>query len=70
MSHPNSPVGILDSGIGGFSVAKQVQRLLPEEELLYFGDGAHIPYGNHPEERIAALEIGRASWRERVYAPV
>ena len=55
MSHPNSPVGILDSGIGGFSVVKQVQRLLPEEELLYFGDGAHIPYGNHPEERIAAL---------------
>ena len=54
MSHPNSPVGILDSGIGGFSVVKQVQRLLPEEELLYFGDGAHIPYGNHPEERIAA----------------
>ena len=31
MSHPNSPVGILDSGIGGFSVVKQVQRLLPEE---------------------------------------
>ena len=56
MSHSTAPIGVLDSGIGGFSVVKQVQRLLPEEELLYFGDGAHIPYGNHPEERIAALE--------------
>ena len=51
----NSPIGVLDSGIGGFSVARQVQRLLPQEDLLYFGDGAHIPYGNHPEERIVAM---------------
>ena len=51
----NSPVGILDSGIGGFSVARQVQRLLPGEEPLHFGDGAHIPYGNHPQEGILAL---------------
>lgn len=49
------PVGILDSGIGGFSVARQVQRLMPGEELLYLGDGAHIPYGNHREEEIVAM---------------
>lgn len=55
MSHSKAPVGILDSGIGGFSVVKQVQKLLPKEELLYFGDGAHIPYGNHSEETIAAM---------------
>lgn len=48
----NSPIGILDSGIGGFSVVRQVQRLLPGEDLIYFGDGAHIPYGNHPRQRI------------------
>ena len=46
----NSPIGVLDSGIGGFSVARAVQRLLPAEQLIYFGDGAHIPYGNHPED--------------------
>ncbi len=51
----HSPVGILDSGIGGFSVARQVQRLLPGEDLLYFGDGANIPYGNHSSEEIVAL---------------
>ena len=49
------PVGILDSGIGGFSVARQVQRLLPGENLIYFGDGAHIPYGNHSEQTIVAM---------------
>lgn len=51
----NSPIGILDSGIGGFSVARQVQRLMPGEDLIYFGDGANIPYGNHPEEKIVAM---------------
>ena len=34
MSDQHSPIGILDSGIGGFSVVRQVQRLLPREELL------------------------------------
>ncbi len=55
MSDQTSPVGILDSGIGGFSVARQVQKLLPGENLLYFGDGAHIPYGNHAREDIVAM---------------
>lgn len=55
MTHPTSPIGVLDSGIGGFSVVRQVQRLLPAEDLLYFGDGAHIPYGNHSEETITAM---------------
>lgn len=51
----NSSVGILDSGIGGFSVVRRVQRLLPNENLIYFGDGAHIPYGNYSQERITAM---------------
>lgn len=55
MPNQHSPIGVLDSGIGGFSVARQVQKLLPGENLLYFGDGAHIPYGNHSEETIAAM---------------
>lgn len=50
-----SPIGVLDSGIGGFSVARQLQRLLPGEELLYFGDGANIPYGNHSRDQIIKL---------------
>ena len=55
MFDKNSPIGVLDSGIGGFSVVRQVQKLLPEEDLIYFGDGAHIPYGNHSEGTIIAM---------------
>lgn len=55
MDSKNSPIGVLDSGIGGFSVVRQLQRLLPEEELLYFGDGANIPYGNHAQGDIVTL---------------
>ena len=39
MSNQNRPIGIIDSGIGGFSVARRVRRQLPHENLLYFGDG-------------------------------
>ena len=39
MFSKESPIGIIDSGIGGFSVARKVQKLLPRENLVYLGDG-------------------------------
>ena len=39
-------IGIFDSGIGGLTVAKAVTELLPNESLIYFGDTAHLPYGD------------------------
>ena len=50
-------IGVIDSGIGGFSVARRVQELLPQENILYLGDGANTPYGNHTAEEI--LEMTR-----------
>ena len=44
-------IGVIDSGIGGFSVARRVQELLPQENILYLGDGANTPYGNTPPRR-------------------
>lgn len=41
----NAPIGIFDSGIGGLTVAKAVKELLPNEQLIYFGDTLHLPYG-------------------------
>ncbi|MFH1655819.1 MAG: glutamate racemase [Candidatus Omnitrophota bacterium] len=38
-------IGIFDSGIGGLTVAKEVARLLPYEDIVYFGDTARVPYG-------------------------
>lgn len=56
MSKEN-PIGIFDSGIGGLTVAKAIQRLLPNESLVYFGDTAHLPYGDKSKERIAEYAI-------------
>jgi glutamate racemase len=39
------PIGIFDSGIGGLTVARQIRRVLPQEDLIYLGDTARVPYG-------------------------
>lgn len=55
MIDKQSPIGIIDSGIGGFSVARVVRRQLPHENLIYLGDGANTPYGNHSAREILTL---------------
>ncbi|HVZ59002.1 MAG TPA: glutamate racemase [Patescibacteria group bacterium] len=52
---PNSPIGILDSGVGGLSVWEEINKLLPHERTLYIADSAHAPYGNKSEREIFAL---------------
>ena len=42
----NKSIGIFDSGIGGLTVANAIQKSLPNEHLIYFGDTAHLPYGD------------------------
>ena len=46
MANSNQPIGIFDSGIGGLTVANAIRKLLPNEKLVYFGDTAHVPYGD------------------------
>ena len=46
------PIGIFDSGVGGLTVAKEIKRLLPQENLIYFGDTKHLPYGEKSREAI------------------
>lgn len=55
------PVGIFDSGIGGLSVAAEIRRALPAEDLIYIADTAHVPYGDKPldDVRARSLAIGR-----------
>ncbi|MEO6167243.1 MAG: glutamate racemase [Chitinophagales bacterium] len=48
----HDPIGIFDSGIGGLTVANAVSKLLPNEEIIYFGDTAHLPYGDKSVESI------------------
>ncbi len=42
----NNPIGIFDSGIGGLTVANEIRSQLPNEQIVYFGDTAHLPYGD------------------------
>ena len=51
------PIGIFDSGIGGLTIAKQLHKLLPNESILYFGDTAHLPYGDKSPETIIAYSL-------------
>ncbi len=48
----NTPIGIIDSGVGGLTVAKEVMRQLPFEEIIYLGDTARCPYGPRPSEEV------------------
>jgi glutamate racemase len=51
------PIGVFDSGIGGLTVARAVNRVLPYERLIYFGDTAHLPYGDKSQAAIQAYSI-------------
>ncbi len=56
-----APVGFFDSGVGGLSVLQAARRILPHENLLYFADSAHCPYGSKSGDfvRQRALAISR-----------
>jgi len=41
----DSPIGVFDSGLGGLTVLNVLEKILPQESFLYFGDTAHVPYG-------------------------
>jgi glutamate racemase len=48
----DQPIGIFDSGVGGLTVAHAIKQILPGESLIYFGDTAHLPYGDKSAESI------------------
>lgn len=59
MEYTDRPIGVFDSGIGGLTVAHAISRLLPDEQIIYFGDTAHLPYGDKSKDLIKrySLEI-------------
>jgi len=54
---PTQPIGIFDSGIGGLTVANALVRFLPKEDIIYFGDTAHLPYGDKSTAAIQAYAV-------------
>ncbi|MBD8972846.1 MAG: glutamate racemase [Clostridiales bacterium] len=48
----NNPIGVFDSGVGGLTVAREIMRQLPGEDLVYFGDTARVPYGSKSKNTV------------------
>ena len=48
----NRPIGVFDSGLGGLTVVRELQKIMPQESLVYFGDTGRVPYGTKSEETI------------------
>ncbi len=46
------PIGVFDSGLGGLTAVRELSRLLPEEDIIYFGDTGRVPYGGRSRETI------------------
>ncbi len=45
MNNKNAPIGVFDSGLGGLTAVRALRRLLPQEDIIYFGDTGRVPYG-------------------------
>lgn len=54
----NAPIGVIDSGVGGLTVVKELMRRLPNEQFLYIGDTARCPYGPR-----SATEVRKFTWQ-------
>lgn len=62
MSNNNHPIGLFDSGVGGLTVAHAISALLPSEQLYYYGDTAHLPYGDKSKDTIVGYAVGIADF--------
>lgn len=61
-AHPDAPIGIFDSGVGGLSVLRHIRAQLPQEDLIYFADSGHAPYGDKTEQQVIDRSLAVASY--------
>ncbi len=53
----NAKIGVFDSGLGGLTAVKQLQKLMPYEDIVYFGDTGRVPYGTRSEKTIISYAM-------------
>ncbi|MFQ5585509.1 MAG: glutamate racemase [Thermodesulfobacteriota bacterium] len=56
------PIGVFDSGIGGLTVLREIERLLPHEDTIYLGDTARVPYGTKSRETVMRYAVENARY--------
>ena len=61
MEKKNLPIAVFDSGLGGISVLRELVKLMPEENYLYFGDSANAPYGTRTTAEVKLLTMNAAA---------
>jgi glutamate racemase len=64
----NTPVAVFDSGIGSLSIIQELKKEIPHENLLYFADKAHFPYGNKSATQLRDIIVNTVNYLER-YKP-
>ena len=52
MTNSKNYIGVFDSGIGGLTVVRSIMNIMPDENIIYFGDTARVPYGTKSEKQI------------------
>jgi glutamate racemase len=62
MIDPAGPIGIFDSGLGGLSVLRAIQSLLPDEDVIYVADSGYAPYGGRDDDFIADRSNAIGEW--------
>ena len=60
MASKNAPIAVFDSGVGGISVLRELVKLMPQENYLYFGDSANAPYGDKTTAHVQQLTLHAA----------
>jgi len=61
----NNPLAVFDSGVGSLSIIKELQRETPNEDLLYFADRFHFPYGNKSHSQLQEIILSSIKFLER-----
>jgi glutamate racemase len=63
----DQPIGVFDSGIGGLTVVRALLRRLPQEDIVYFGDTARVPYGTKSRETIIRFSLQDVAFLQRFH---
>ena len=64
----NNPVAVFDSGVGSLSVVRELKKVIPHEDLLYFADRFHFPYGNKSHQQLYEIILASIKFLEN-YKP-
>ncbi len=61
-----SPIGVFDSGLGGLTAVREIQQIMPQEDIVYFGDTGRVPYGSKSREAISKYALQDARFLKKM----